>query len=126
MKKIIALVVVALGFSFSAVAQQKKAVAPAGGVHASHTAPAGDADFKKDANKDLAALDKIVTLNDADKKSILGLLTYKYREFKVVGESKERRNVLAQTVEAKLRATLTAEQMAKLEASPAVFKQVTH
>lgn len=125
MKKIIALFVIMLGLSFSASAQQKKAaVKPAKQVA---TSQAGATDLKAAATKDVAALNKVATLNDADKQSLQGLFEYKYGQLNQgVALSQDRKDIIAQTIEAKLRATLSADQMAKVDNNPTLLKQLTH
>lgn len=122
MKKIIALFVITLGLSFTASAQQKKAaVKPAAQATATAT------DFKAAAGKDVAALNKVVTLSDTDKQNFQGLFEYKHHELnQPVALSEERKSILSQSIEAKLRATLSADQMAKLDNNPELLKTLTH
>lgn len=118
MKKIVALFVFMLGFGFTATAQQT-AAKPAKTVTAQSS-------FASDAKKDVAALDKVVALSAQQKQSFQGLFEYKHRELAQVAGSEERKAIVAQTIEAKVRATLTQDQMAKLDAQPEVLKKVTH
>lgn len=119
MKKIIALFVIMLGFGFTASAQQKKA------AKTTATAPVSTRiSYAEAAKKDLASVDKVATLTAEQKVSVQGLFEYKHREMAAVASSEERKAIISQTIDAKLRATLTAEQMAKLDAKPEVLKKV--
>ncbi|MFP9098800.1 hypothetical protein ACLI09_07090 [Flavobacterium sp. RHBU_24] len=118
MKKIVALVVMMLGFGVTASAQTTARPAKA--------AVATQSSFAESAKKDVAALDKVVALSAQEKQSFQGLFEYKYRELEQVSKSEDRKAIIAQTIEAKVRATLTPEKMAKLEAKPEVLKQITH
>jgi len=118
MKKIVALVVMMLGFGFTAAAQTAAKPAKA--------AVAAQSSFAEPAKKDVAALDKVVGLSAQEKQSFQGLFEYKYRELEQVSKSEDRKAIISQTIEAKVRATLTPEKMAKLEAKPEVLKQITH
>jgi hypothetical protein len=118
MKKIVALVVMMLGFGLTASAQT--AVKPAKANTATQTS------FAESGKKDVVALDKVVTLTEQQKQSFQGLFEYKYRELALVADSAERKAVVSQTIDAKVRATLTPEQMAKLDAKPEVLKKITH
>ena len=116
MKKIVALVIMMLGFGFTAAAQTAAKPAKA--------AVASQSSFAEAAKKDVVTLDKAVVLSAAQKQSFQGLFEYKFTQFKEVASSTERKAIISQTIEAKIRATLTPEQMAKLDAKPEVLKQI--
>jgi len=121
MKKIIALFVIMLGFGFTASAQQ--AVAKSAKVK---TAAPVQSSFAEAVKKDVMALDKVVALTADQKQSFQGLFEYKYSQLKEAGASEDRKAIISQTIDAKVKATLTPEQLGKLEAKPEVLKQITH
>lgn len=125
MKKIIALIALSLGVGFTASAQQKKATAPA----TVKTQTLSDAEIVKAANNDVASLNSVVALTDNEKTMFNELFTTKYRNFRevsVANASPDRKDVISQVIESKLRATLSADKMAKLDANPEVLKKITH
>lgn len=129
MKKIIALsAILTLGLGFTASAQQKK---PAKQVvkTAQAALPATDAEVKKAAQKNVTTLNGVVTLTDAEKQMFQGLFETKYRNLQSVAKAGNKaadKEGVSQSIEAKLRATLSADKMAKLDAKPAVLKELTH
>jgi hypothetical protein len=122
MKKIIALIVVMLGFGFTATAQQRKFTvkSPTTGVQS-----AADPAVTQAAAKDLTALSKTVTLTDVEKQNFKGLFEYKHRELKKALTA-DQKKVLLGSIDAKLRASLTPEQMAKLDANKKLLTQLTN
>lgn len=129
MKKIIALsALLTLGVGFTASAQQKKASTVTTPVKQA-TLPGTAAEVTKAAQKNVAALNGVVTLSASDKQMFQGLFETKYNELKRVaaaGNSQAERENVYKIIEQKLRATFTAEKMAKLDAKPAVLKELTH
>jgi hypothetical protein len=124
MKKIIALFVIMLGFGFTANAQQKKAAAkPATAAQAQTNSK--DAAIQAAAIKDVNALNAYIPLNDADKQSFKGLFEYKHRLWSE-NLSEERKGLVSQTIDAKIKATLSSEQLTKLEANPKLLNTLTH
>jgi len=125
MKKIIALFVFMLAFGLTANAQQKKAATASA---AATTVVKADAEaIKKAAVKDVAAMKEVIELNAQDQQSMLGLMEYKHRNLQEnPGFSAERKAALSQTIEAKLRATLNADQMEKLSKMPDLMKRLTN
>ena len=129
MKKIIALsAILTLGLGFTASAQQKKAVkqtvktAPA-------TLPVTDAEIKVAADKNVSSLNKVIALTDNEKQMFQGLFETKYRMLEYAaqkGNNEADKETVYKSIEAKLRATLSADKMAKLDAKPAVLKELTH
>ena len=129
MKKIIALsAILTLGLGFTASAQQKKTAKQV--VKTAQVAlPANDAEVKKAAQQNVNSLNGVVTLTDAEKQMFQGLFETKYRNLQSVakaGNKAAEKEGVAQSIEAKLRATLSADKMAKLDAKPAVLKELTH
>jgi hypothetical protein len=125
MKKIFALLIVTLGLSVSANAQQKAAVKTTAKKEVA-TKKATATDFTKAAANDVAAINKEVTLSATDKTSLQGLFEYKHRELSLAAGNTKQQEVIQQTIDAKLRATLTAEQMKSLEKKPELLKAVTN
>lgn len=121
MKKIIALLVITVGISFSANAQKKTPAKAAVKKEAASTESA----FEKAAANDLAALQKAVTISADEKVSLKGLFEYKHRELSTATNDAAR-NVIYKTIDAKLRATLTADQTAALDKNPELLKTLTH
>ncbi|WP_306353223.1 hypothetical protein [Flavobacterium sp. '19STA2R22 D10 B1'] len=107
MKKIIAIITLFFAFAINANAQENKAVAKA-------------------AQENIEQLVKIVPLQDPMKHDIYQLFVYKNSDIINSKLSKERINELSKVIDAKLRATLSQEQMAKLDAKPEVLKKLTH
>ena len=118
MKKIIALFVIMLAFGLNANAQQK--------------APSKQITEKQDAisvaaRKDVKALGDVVKFEGTKEQDFFGLFKKKHSELTQNGElSKERKDVLAQVIEAKITATLTPEQNKKLSSNPALLQKLTH
>lgn len=121
MKKIIALLVITVGLSFSANAQKKTPVKAA----VKKEAASNESAFTKAAASDLAALEKATTISADDKLSLKGLFEYKHRELSNATDDTTR-DVIYKTIDAKLRATLTADQMAAIDKNPALLKTLTH
>lgn len=129
MKKIIALsAILTLGLGFTASAQQKKAVKQTVKT-ATATLPVSDAEITAAAKKNVNSLSKVVALTDNDKQMYQGLFETKYRMLQQAaknGNSTAERESVYTSIDAKLRASLNAGQMAKLDAKPAVLKELTH
>lgn len=122
MKKIIALFVLMLAFGLNANAQQKKAPQAAATTTAQNPA---EQTIKQAAVKDLTAMMQVVELEATKQQDFLGLFEYKHRLLQE-DLSAERKAILAETIEAKMRAGLNSDQMAKLSQSPALLKKLTH
>lgn len=121
MKKIIALLVVMLGFGFTATAQQKSFTVKSPTTQATPTDP----EVAKAAAKDLTALTNVVALNAVEKQNFKGLFEYKHSELKKPLTA-DKKKVLLNSIDAKLRASLTPEQMAKLDSNKKVLSQLTN
>ena len=125
MKKIIALFVFMLAFGLTASAQQKKATQAAAAT--TKTANVNEQAIKKAAVKDVTAMKEVIELDSRDQESMLGLFEHKHRELQQNGElSPERKANLAQIIEAKIKATLNADQIEKLQKTPALMKKLTN
>lgn len=120
MKKIIALFVVMLAFGLNANAQQKKATKTVAKQETSK-----ELTVEQAAKNDLAKFTSVVTgLTDTQKQDFYNLFEYKHRETK--GMSADRKDSMAQVIEAKLKASLEPAQIEKLEKNPAVLREITH
>lgn len=122
MKKIIALFVIMLACSFSANAQQKNA-SPAATTQ--QTAAQINSNAEKAAMKDMQALNEFVQLTDAQSSRLKGLFLEKHKQL-AQQLSDERKTVLAQAIETKLKAALTPDQIAKLEDNAKLMNMLTH
>lgn len=120
MKKIIALFVFMLAFGLTANAQKKQAAQAA---PATETANAAELAIKQASSKDLALLMEVVELDTTNKQNLLGLFEWKHR-YLAQNLSNERKAIIADTVEAKMKATLTPDQNAKLATSPALLEKL--
>jgi len=124
MKKIIAILVIMLGFGFTANAQVKKFNVKSATTNTQSVA--ADPAVEQAANKDVTDLTKVITtLNAVEKQNFKGLFEYKHRELKKALTA-EQKKTLAATIDAKLRASLTSDQMAKLDSNKKVLTQLTN
>ena len=114
MKKTIALFAMMLACGFAANAQETKATATVQEVTANRTAA-----------DDLKSLDKLIKLDENQKSGLLGLFEYKHSELANQNLSQERKDILAQAIETKMRATLTSDQNAKLDKNPKLVSLIT-
>lgn len=106
MKKIITLVIMVFAFAFGANAQEKKSVQEA-------------------ANQDIVKLSKIAKLNDEDiKLGLYQLFESKHEILSIEDLSDERKQELSRVLEAKIRASITAEENAKLDKRPELLKEL--
>ena len=125
MKRIIALFVVMLAFGLNANAQQKKATA------AAPAATANQANLNKQVAIDQAALKDVTTLSDyvkltADQKVTLKSLFAEKHLHTSQNLSDERKAILAQNIEVKLKSVLTPEQLSKVEGNAQLMNVLTH
>jgi len=121
MKKIIALFVLMLGLGFTANAQQKSAKP----VTATNTGTAKEAAIQQAATNDAKALNDFIPLTDSEMQSFKGLFEYKHRSLSDTNLSADRKKSIAETVEAKINATLSPEQVTKLGQNQKLLKQLT-
>lgn len=118
MKKIIALFVIMLAFSFNASAQQKKAA-----VATTQQPQVNQADVKKYADKDMKMLHELVSLTNDQKKGFQTLFERKHSMLlQHPNFSQERKTILAESIETKLKSAMTPDQVAKLENNPKVLE----
>jgi len=106
MKKIIALLTLFLAFTVSVSAQDKGNVSEL-------------------AKSDVALLGKTVKLTAQDEANFVGLFTKKHEILATPNLSEERRRIIVKSIDAKLRATLSADNMAKVDANPELLKKLT-
>lgn len=122
MKKIIAILVVMLAFGLNANAQQKTAAASKQQEKASI-----EAEVKSAALKDVEMMSKAITLSEQKRSDFTGLFETKHRYLKENPNfSQERKDALAKSIDAKIRASLDPDQVAKLEKQPGLMKKLTH
>lgn len=106
MKKIIALLTLFFAFTVNVAAQDK-----------------GNANEL--AKADVALLGKTVKLTAQDEANFVGLFAKKHEVLSTPNLSEERRKVVVKSIDAKLRATLSADNMAKVDANPELLKKLT-
>lgn len=122
MKKIIAIIVIVLAFSVNANAQQKTATPQK--VEKKAVEKKSPKDIKEASMNDLMALKKaVVAFEGTQEADLLRLFEYKHDLLKQ-DLSADRKQILTQSIEDKLKATLTPDQMQKVSAKPALLKQL--
>lgn len=77
------------------------------------------------AKKDVASLSEAVTLSEQNKATFLELFKKKHEALSKPGLPDDKKKVIYKSIDAKLRGTLSAEQMAKIDSNPALLKQLT-
>lgn len=120
MKRIIALFVIMLAFGLNANAQQRKAATPA----TNQVNTSKDAAFSEAAIKDVATLSEYVKLTADQKVNLKSLFEYKHRT-KAENLSAERKAIVAETIEARLKASLEPAQVAKIEGNTQLMDILT-
>ncbi len=121
MKKIIAIFVIMLAFSVSANAQQKAATTKK--VETKAVEKKSPKDIKEASMNDLVALKKVIAFEGTQEADLYRLFEHKH-ELLQQDLSTERKQILSETIEAKIKATLTSSQMDKVAAKPALLKQL--
>ena len=119
MKKIIAILTLSLAFSLSANAQDKKVISKA------ETTVENPSSSHVSAKNDAQALIKFLGLPENQTDMFTKLFFRKYSTLEQTNLSTERKDILKSNIDAKLRATLTPEQMEKLDKNPALLKRLT-
>jgi hypothetical protein len=122
MKRIIALFVVMLAFGLTANAQQKKATAaPATNQETLNK----QASYSDAAVKDIATLSEYVKLTADQKVTLKSLFTEKHSYY---GQnlSNERKAVVAENIEMKLKSILEPAQLSKIEGNAQLINILTH
>jgi len=125
MKKIIAMFVVMLACGMTANAQKmqtKKGKTPR---QAEQVEPAKQQSYNEAAAKDVASLGAVVKFEGTQKEDFLRLFEYKHR-MKADNMSDERKAVLSKSIEAKINATLTPDQNAKLAKNPKLIATLSN
>ena len=122
MKKIIALFVIMLAFGVTANAQQKKTTAAPAKAQQTST----DEAVKKAAARDLELMSTSLALTEEQKTVYKGLFETKQRTLATPNLSDERKSVLAENIERKVRSMLTTDQLAKLDSNPELLNKLTH
>lgn len=122
MKKIIALFAIMLACGFSANAQQKQ------------TSPATEAARQKGmeikaaaekaAIKDVTMMSEFIKLTDAQKNNFKGLFSFKHEQLLGQPLSNDRKTVLAEQIEMKIKASLTPDQVTQLNNNPDLLKKL--
>lgn len=121
MKKIIAIIVIVLAFSVNANAQQKTAAPQK--VETKAVEKKSPKDIKEASMNDLVALKKVIAFEGTQEADLLRLFEHKHDLLKQ-DLSAERKQILTQSIEDKLKATLTPEQMQKVSAQPNLLKKL--
>lgn len=83
-----------------------------------------EATFQELAKKDMAELAQIVSLQDNQKEDFFHLFEMKHEVTSNKNMSQERKTAMTRVIEAKIRGTLSAQQMAVLEAKPDVLNRL--
>ena len=110
MKKIIAALTLLLAFSINANAQDKKS----------------PSDAYDKANKQATELSEFLGLDKVQNQNFARLLEQKITIFEDTNTSPERKVELSRIIEAKIRASLDADLMEKLEKNTALFEKLIH
>jgi len=124
MKKIIALFAIMLACGFSANAQQKPAspATEAARQKAIEVKAAAD----KAAIKDVTMMGEFIKLTDAQKNNFKGLFSFKHNQLMAQPLSNERKAVLSEQIEMKIKASLTPDQVTQLNNNPELLKKLTN
>ena len=107
MKKFIAVLTLILAFSVNANAQDQKV------------------SNEIAAKQDAVELAEFLQLKGTQQEDFMRLFQMKYSTLNDPAMSEERKKEMSRVVEAKLRASLTAEQLQKLDANPALVAKFT-
>ncbi|HLA55291.1 MAG TPA: hypothetical protein VK623_04290 [Flavobacterium sp.] len=109
MKKLIAVLTLFLAFTIGANAQESKV---------------GNSNAEV-ARQDAIKLNAIVGLTDTQQDNFTSLFLMKYNTLSNPDLSNDRKKEMSRIVEMKIRASLTAEQLQKLDAKPTVLAELT-
>ena len=131
MKKLIAALTLTLAFTISSNAQIKKSTTAEEVVEIKAMSPVVHVvQSKKEivsiekSKKDAEELTTYLGLNDSQNQDFYRLFEQKYRTLEDKNLSIERRKEVSRIIEAKIRATLDANQIEKLENNPELFKRL--
>jgi len=106
MKKIIALLTLFFAFSLNAAAQDNRA------------------QIETNAKKDLEALMSVIKVDDNMQKPFFSLFMKKHEGMSAPNTTEAKKREISAVIEAKLRASLNADQTASLEKNKVVFNQL--
>ncbi|RZJ76241.1 MAG: hypothetical protein EOO45_02970 [Flavobacterium sp.] len=128
MKKIIAMLAITLAFGLNANAQEKvtKVKTPREKTATVKADSPEIAAMNEAIDKDVQLLSSVVKLDDQGVRTFTGLFRNKHKVLSQKDLSDERKTVLAESIDAKIKATLTPEQNVMLSKKPDVLKQLTH
>ena len=118
MKKIVALIVLGLGFTLSTYAQVDNK-AQTKEVVKENLSPA------EAAKKDAAAFAKFFDLNETREQDFQRLFQMKHKIMQDQNASFERKKEMVRIVSAKIAASIDSNQLEKLKANDALYKQMT-
>ena len=125
MKKIIAAFILFVSFSFTANAQEIKSVNSQERKQSTEVVETRKVDFNDLAKKDTHTLTKLIQLDEQKIKDLNGLFLYKHEALNKAKETRDKEQI-STIIEAKLRATLSPEQMEKVANQPNLLHQLTH
>ncbi|NBL64394.1 hypothetical protein GV828_04155 [Flavobacterium sp. NST-5] len=77
------------------------------------------------AKSDVEALKQEITITKQAEETFLELFKSKHEALSKSGTSEAKKKIIHKSVDAKLRGTLSADQMAKLDAKPELLKKLT-
>lgn len=118
MKKLIAVVTLFLAFAFGANAQDAK-------MATANSANSAKTDVKADAKADVAKMTEALNLTADQQTNFVNLFVMKHQTMNNPAVSMEEKKKTAHVMDAKIRATLTGEQMQKLDENPALLSELT-
>lgn len=110
-----------LAFGYTANAQQRKATAPV-----QQQANVDEAAIKTAGKKDVKALSEFIELTSDQKSAFQGLFEYKHRVLADKSLSQERKDILAEQIKMKIEATVSPDQVGKLDENPKLMNILTH
>ena len=125
MKKIIAAFILFVSFSFTANAQEIKSVNSQERKQSTEEVQTKKVDINDLAKKDTHTLFKLLQLDQQMVKDLNRLFLYKHEALSKAKETSEKEQI-STIIEAKLRASLTPEQMQKIASQPNLLHQLTH
>jgi hypothetical protein len=108
MKKLIAVLTLFLAFAFNANAQEDKKM-----------------DAVNAAKLDAVKMSQSLNLTAEQQDQFVNLFVMKHQAMSDATATDAKKKEITQVMDAKIRATLTSEQMAKLDADPALLAQLT-
>ncbi len=118
MKNIIALIVIALSFSFSMNAQNSQKTETTNQV-TTKISP------EKAAENDAEAITKFLGFNEEQKQAFKGLFIMKHELLQDKNTSIEKKKQFCKIVESKIAASMDGNQLEKLKSNTALYRQLT-